>query len=65
MIKLFKIRETADTLMISVPTLRRMIYGKEVPYCKIGSQYRFTEEHIQKIIELNTVTERKADDIRA
>jgi excisionase family DNA binding protein len=62
---MLNISECADVLRISVPTLRRMIYDKEVPYCKIGSQYRFTEDHIQKIIELNTITGRKVEGVKA
>jgi excisionase family DNA binding protein len=47
---LLNIKQAAGKLGISEVTLRRLIRLKRIPYRKIGSVYRFTDEDITQFV---------------
>jgi excisionase family DNA binding protein len=47
---LLNIKQAAGALGISEVTLRRLIRLKRIPYRKIGSVYRFTDEGITQFV---------------
>ena len=47
---LFTIHDTAPKLRIAEITLRRFIKQRKIPFHKIGRQYFFTDEDINKYL---------------
>lgn len=49
--RLWSLKEAADRLGIKVKTLRGYVYRRKVPYVKIFSGVKISEETIQRIID--------------
>lgn len=49
--KCLTLREAAEALNISTRTLTRLASKKKVPGFKLGGQWRFSREHIERWIE--------------
>lgn len=47
--------QLAELLQVDVVTIRKMAAAGEIPAFRVGSEYRFTEEDVQKFIEENRV----------
>lgn len=54
------LREAAESLRISTRTLTRLASKKKIPGFKLGGQWRFISEHIERWVE----KEIKADETR-
>ena len=50
-LQLMNIEEAAAVLKVSVDWLARRVAASEVPHTRLGKFVRFTERHLQQIIE--------------
>jgi excisionase family DNA binding protein len=52
---LLTITEVAEFLRISIPTVRRLIEQREIPFLKVGGSIRFTRSDIDTYLEKRRV----------
>ena len=49
--KLLNVKEVAEALGVKVPTVRKMVLERRIPFVKIGSLVRFKPETVRQIQE--------------
>jgi excisionase family DNA binding protein len=54
-VELLTIREVAEFLKISVVGVRRLQYGRHIPFHKVGGSVRFTKSDLVSYLEKNRV----------
>jgi excisionase family DNA binding protein len=54
-IGLLTIKEVADFLKVSVPTVRRLQQGRHVPFIKVGGCLRFNKREIVLYLKRRTI----------
>lgn len=47
--KLINVREVAEALGVKVPTVRKWVLERKIPFTKLGALVRFKPEDIEKI----------------
>ncbi len=52
---MFTIKETAKKLSVHPVSVRRWVQSGAIDHLKIGKSVRFTQEHIDKFIQVHTV----------
>ncbi len=62
--ELLTISQAANTLLVSVSTLRRMIGRRDIAYTKVNTQYRFTHEMLSDYLKAQTVGPRLIGETR-
>lgn len=58
--KLMTLEEVADYLRLSKDTIYRMAHAGTIPASKVGTQWRFRREDVDRWIEMNKNVRRKA-----
>ena len=48
--QLFSEKEAANILCLSVPTLKKWRYSKKISYLKLGHAVRYSESHLENIL---------------
>jgi excisionase family DNA binding protein len=54
-VELFTIKEAAEFLKVSVSMVRRLQYGRHVPFIKVGSAIRFNKHDIVEYLRKSTI----------
>lgn len=49
--KIYRESELAKLLSISCMTLKRIRYAKEISFLRIGTQVRYTEQHLEDYLQ--------------
>jgi excisionase family DNA binding protein len=57
--KLMTLEEVAEFLRLSKDTIYRMAHAGTIPASKVGNQWRFREEDVDRWIEMNKNVRRK------
>jgi len=60
--KLMSFDDTKKYLKVSRATLYRLIHGKKVPAFKVGGQWRFRKDRLDKHLEKSENINKKGDD---
>ncbi len=48
---IYKEKEVADILHVSCPTLKRLRYAGEINFLRIGTQVRYTQQHLDDYLQ--------------